>query len=85
MVSPPPGVSSASRVPPMASAKPRATARPEAHAGAARGVAVPLEGGEDPVLGLVGHAGAAVDDPHLDPVAEGAGGDQHRRARPGCT
>ena len=58
----------------------------EADAGAARGVAVALEGLEDAVLGLVRDAGAAVDDPQLDAVAERAGGDQRRgRAVAGCT
>ena len=57
----------------------------EADSGAARGVAVALEGLEDPVLGLVGDAGAAVGDPELHAVGQGAGGDQHGLARRGCT
>ena len=77
MVSPPPGVSSADRVPPIASVRPRATARPRPTPSPARCVAGALERREDLVLGLVGHARAAVDDPDLHPVA--------RRARPATT
>ncbi len=58
IVSPPPGVSSAHTSPPIASASPRATARPRPDPVARRGVAVALEGQEDPLLGLLGHARA---------------------------
>lgn len=51
--------------------------QPEADTGARRGVPVPLEGLEDPVLGLVGDAGTRVDDPQFQPVGEGARGDVH--------
>ena len=71
-VSPPPGVSSSSRVPAMASISPRESASPRPSPAVLR-VPEPLEGQEDPVP--VGHrdAGAGVDDPQLDAVTDGDG------------
>ena len=85
MVRPPPGVSSACERAAHGLGEAAGDGEAEADAGAARGVAVALEGFEDAVLGLVGDAGPAVDDPYLDPVGEGAGGHQDRVGRPGCT
>ena len=53
----------------------------EADAGGVVGVAEALEGQEDPVPVVGRDAGAAVDDPELDPVAEPAAGQVRRRVR----
>ena len=85
MVSPPPGVVSGIRVPPMASARPRDSARPRPTPVLVVPVAEPLERQEHLVALVVGDAGAVVDDAQLDPVAVLAGGDQRRpvgRAEP---
>ena len=79
MVSPPPGVSSAVSVPPMASVKPRATRRPEAEP-ARVAVAEPLERGEQPIGLAAGDAGSAVDDAQFHAVGVGAGAQGDRRA-----
>ena len=81
MVRPPPGVSSADTSPPIASASPRATARPEAHPVARGRVAVPLEGQEDLLAGLLRHPGPGVDDPHLGAAAEPARRHPHPAGR----
>ena len=79
MVSPPPGVSSGSRVPPMASARPRDSASPRPTPVVLSVSPRRWNGQEDPVPVVGRDAGAAVDDPDLDPVAEPAAG-QVRRA-----
>ena len=85
MVSPPPGVSSGSSVPPIASARPRDRARPSPTPVCVVAVAEPLERQEDPVARPRRDAGAAVDDPQLDLVAVRAGGDRAAAARAGCS
>ena len=53
----------------------------EPHPGRVVGVAQPLERHEHPVPFLLRDAGAAVDHAQLDPVSEGAGGQQRRLVR----
>lgn len=77
MVRPPPGVSSALRVPPDGLGEAAGDREAEAHARAARRVAVPLERFEDAVLGCVRDTGPAVDDAQLDAAGEGAGAHVH--------
>ena len=72
IVSPPPGVSSATIAPPIASTNPRATARPSpTPAGAA--VVEALERLEQPLALLVRHARAVVDDLELRALGAGDG------------
>ena len=85
IVSPPPGVSSGVRVPPMASVSPRDSASPRPDAGGVVGVAEPLERREHPVQVGRRDAGPAVDDPQLDPVAEAAAGDAAAAGPAGCS
>ena len=77
MVSPPPGVSSTSRVPSMPSTNPFESARPKPSPVVVVGVAEPLERREHVVASLGGDSGSAVDDPQLGPAAERARGDPH--------
>ncbi len=81
MVRPPPGVSSGSSVPPMASVEAAGQRQSEADAGRVVGVAEPLErAAKTCSRASARDARAAVDDPQLDPVAERAAGDQRRAA-----
>ena len=70
IVSPPPGVSSAVSVPPMASVKPAGDAEAEAEP-ARVAVAEPLERGEQAVGLASGDARTGVDDAQFDAVARG--------------
>ena len=81
MVSPPPGVSSTSISPPIASTKPFATARPSPTPSRPARVAEPLERQEEPLALRRRDAGAAVDDAHVDAAVDGAGRD-HASRRP---
>ena len=78
IVSPPPGVSSTSISPPIASTKPFATARPSPTPSPWPGVAEPLERLEQPLALGRRDAGAAVDDADVDDAVDDARG--HPRA-----
>ena len=65
IVSPPPGVASAVRLPPMASVNPFATAKPEPDPGGLRGVVEPLERPEHFHDTLRRDSPAVIDDPQL--------------------
>ena len=67
-VSPPPGVSSTSISPPIASTNPFATARPEPDALVVAGVAEALERQEHALPLVERHSRPAVDDPHVHDV-----------------
>ena len=69
IVSPPPGVSSTSTSPPIASTNPRATARPRPDPVARRAIAQPLERLEHALAFVERDARAAIDDPELDAAA----------------
>ena len=81
IVSPPPGVSSISTSPPIASTNPFATARPSPDSVAATGVAEPLKREEDGLTIARRHAGATIHDAHVDGVARCARDDPHPLAR----
>ena len=81
IVSPPPGVSSTSTLPPIASTKPARDGQPEPDARALRAVAEALERDEDAVAIRWRDAGPTVDDAEVDAAVDGAGDDAHRRAR----
>jgi hypothetical protein len=89
MVSPPPGASSGSTVPPIASVRPRATTSPTPPAGPVARVAEPVEGQEHPLPVGLGDARAVIDYAQLHRVptalAVTSGGDaagEYRRALP---
>ena len=80
-VSPPPGVSSTSISPPIASTKPLATARPSPTP-PSWGLSPSRWNGSEHALALRRrHARAAVDDAQVDPIVDGAGVEPHVGAR----